>query len=170
MKRGVRDRNLYFLKGTTVTGTLAASTGSDTDTSKPWHMRLGHTGEKSLQTLGKKGLLKGAKTCKVDFCEHCVLGKKTKVKFGTAVHNTQGILDYVHTDVWGPTKTASLDGKHYFVSFVDDYSRRNWVYTMTSKDEVLGIFVEWRKMMELQTGRKIKVLRSDNRGEYMSDP
>ena len=39
-------------------------------------MRLGHDGEKSLQTLAMQGLLKGAKTCKLDYCEQCVLGKK----------------------------------------------------------------------------------------------
>ncbi|MBZ2164386.1 GAG-pre-integrase domain-containing protein, partial [Alteromonas stellipolaris] len=88
-------------------------------TSRLWHMRLGHTGEKFLQTLAKQGLLKGEKTCKMEFCEHCVLGKKTKVKFGTAIKQTKRILDYIHTDVWGPSKNASLGGKHYFVSFVD---------------------------------------------------
>ena len=46
---------------------------------------------------------------------------------------------------------------------------RNWVYTISHKNDVLGIFVEWRIRMELQTGRKIKILRSDNRGEYKSD-
>jgi len=58
-------------------------------------------------------------------CEHCVLSKKVKVKFSTTIHRTKGILDYVHTDVWGPSKNVSLGGKQYFISFVDDYSRRN---------------------------------------------
>ena len=62
-------------------------------------MRLGHTIEKSLQALAKQGLMKGAKTCKLEFCEHCVNGKKTKVKFGTAIHHTKGILDYVYMNV-----------------------------------------------------------------------
>jgi transposase InsO family protein len=118
----------------------------------------------------KQGLLKGAKTCKIDFCKHCVFGKQTRVKFGTAIHQTKGTLDYVHTDVWGPSKVASLGGKHYFVSFVDDYSRRVWVHIMRHKDEVLDIFLKWKKLIETQTGRKIKRLRSDNGGEYMSDP
>ena len=131
---------------------------------------MGHTCEKSLQALCKKWLLKGAKSGKIEFCEHCVLGKKTKVKFGTAIHQTRGILDYVHTDVWGPTKTASLGGRHWFVTFVNDYSRRCWVYTMTKKSEVLDLFVEWKKRLELQTRRKIKTLRSDNDGEYTSNP
>ena len=91
------------------------------------------------------------------------------MKFGTAIHNTEGILDYIHTDVWGPTKTASLGGKHYFVTFVDDFSRRVWVYTMKSKDEVFETFLVWKKMVENQTRRKIKVLRSDNGTEYRND-
>ncbi|KAM1197580.1 hypothetical protein ACFX1Q_009862 [Malus domestica] len=98
---------------------------SDSDTTRLWHMRLGHAGEKALQGLVKKGLLKGATTCKLDFYEHCVLGKQTRVKFGTAVHQTKDILEYVHSDVWGPTKTPSLSGRHGFVTFVDDYSRRS---------------------------------------------
>ena len=76
----------------------------------------------------------------------------------------------MHSDVWGPTQNASLGGKHWFVTFVDDYSRRVWVYTMKNKDEVLKIFLDWKKMVETQTDRKIKRLRSDNGGEYTSDP
>ena len=133
-------------------------------------MRLGHAGEKALQILVKQGLLKGVRTGKLDFCEHCVLGKQKRVSFGTALHNTKGILDYVHTDVWGPTRTPSMSGKHYFVTFVDDFSRRVWVYLMKQKNEVLEIFLKWKKMIETQTGRKIKRLRSDNGTEYTNDP
>jgi len=105
---------------------VATFTDSDDDSIRLWHMRLGHTGEKSLQALAKKGLLKGTRTCKLEFCEHCVIGKKTKVKFDTTTHCTDGILDFVHTDIWGPTKTASIGGNHYFMTFIDDYSRRCW--------------------------------------------
>ena len=173
--KGTRQGDLYFLDGSTVTGRVAVSTSSSSeddasDTSKLWHMRLGHVGEKALQGLVKQGLLKGAKTGKLEFCEHCVLGKQTRIKFGTAIHRTKGILAYVHTDVWGPSKNASLGGKHYFVSFIDDFSRRVWIYTMKHKDEVLDIFLTWKKMIETQTGRRIKKLRSDNGGEYTSDP
>ena len=92
------------------------------------------------------------------------------MKFDTATHCTKGILDYVHTDVWGPIKTTSIGGNQDFVTFIDDYSRPCWVYTMKHKREVLKLFVELKKNMEKSTGRKIKVLRSDNGGEYKSDP
>ncbi|KAH9793297.1 hypothetical protein KPL71_004477 [Citrus sinensis] len=166
--QGVRRHNLYYLKGGITDEANVVE--AHNDTTKLWHVRLGHAGEKSLQTLMRHGLLKGTKTCKLNFCEHFVVGKKIKVKFGTANHDTREILEYVHIDVWGPTKTASIGGSHYFITFVDDFSRRVWVYTMRVKDEVLDIFVKWKKLVETQTGRKIKVLRSNNGGEYTSDP
>ena len=95
-----------------------------------------------MQALARQGLLKGAGACKLEFCKHCIIRKKTKVKFGTATHCTKGLLDYVHTDVWGPIKTASIGGNHYFVSFIDDYSRRCWVYTMKHKGECPRIICE----------------------------
>jgi len=52
------------------------------------------------QALAKKDLLKGAKTYKLKFCEHCIIGNKIKVKIGTTIHYTEEILDYIHTDVW----------------------------------------------------------------------
>ena len=69
-------------------------------------------------------------------------------------------------DVWGPTKTASLGGHQYFVSIVDDYSRRCWVYLMRQRVEALELLVKWKNLMENKTGRKIKVLRYDYVEKY----
>ena len=107
-------------------------------------------------------LLKGTKTLKLNFCEYCIVCKKIRVKFSMANHDTREILKYVHSDVWGATKTASIGGSHYFITFIDDFSRHVWVYTMRAKDKVLEIFVKLKKLIETQIGRKIKVLRSNN--------
>ena len=56
------------------------------------------------------------------------------------------------------------------MTFIDDYSRQCWVYTMKHKGEVLELFVKWKKNLERSTGKKIKILRSDNGGECRSDP
>ncbi|GJX81498.1 retrovirus-related pol polyprotein from transposon TNT 1-94 [Tanacetum coccineum] len=152
--KGIRKiNNTYHYKGRTVVGTIAAVTDGDINSEavKLWHMRLGHAGEKSLNLLIKQGLLKGLSSCKLELYEHCINGKTTRVKFGTTIHKTQGILDYVHSNVWGPSKTRSIGGRHYYVTFVDDFSRRVWVYTLKTKDEVLGVFIKWKKMMETQT-------------------
>ncbi|KAE8703256.1 DEAD-box ATP-dependent RNA helicase 57 [Hibiscus syriacus] len=172
--KGTRKRNnVYYFLGSTIVRTTAVAASTDeqkSEATRLWHMRLGHVGEKSLKFLIDQGLMKGARACKLSFCEHCIKGKKTRVKFGTTIHDTKGILDYVHSDVWGPSKTTSLGGTHYYVTFVDDFSRRVWVYTMKTKNEVLGFFLKWKKMVETQTGRKIKRLRTDNGGEYKNDP
>ncbi|KAI9161443.1 hypothetical protein LWI28_017553 [Acer negundo] len=110
--KGTRQRNLYFLDGYTVTGRAAISSSSDdeaSDTSRLWHMRLGHVGEKALQGLVKQGLLKGAKTGKLDFCEHCVMGKQTRVKFGTAIHRTKATLVLFTLMFGGLPKMLSLE-------------------------------------------------------------
>ena len=57
--------------------------------------------------LYKRKLLKGVKMYKLDFCKFYVLGKHNRVQFKIAIHKTEGILDYVHSDVWGPVRTAS---------------------------------------------------------------
>ena len=119
--KGIRkNNNKYYYQGSTVIGVAAVTSRheKEVEATKLWHMRLGHTGEKSLKTLSDQGLLKGLKNTSLEFREHCVKGKQTRVKFGTAIHNTKGILDYVHSDVWGPSKTPSLGGKHYFVTFL----------------------------------------------------
>ena len=115
-------------------------TTSDEDTIRLWHIRLGHPGIRSLQGLVSQGLLKGVKSLKMDFCEHCILGKQTHVKFAGSLHQTDDILDYIHTDVWGPTQNPSLGEKRYFVTFVDDLSKRFLVYFMDHKHEALEVF------------------------------
>ena len=85
---------------------MTTSVDLDEDAIKIWHMRLDHVGEKFIQALAKQGLSKGAKTCRLKFCEHCVLSNKIKVKFGTIIYRIKGILDYVYTNVSVPFKTC----------------------------------------------------------------
>jgi transposase InsO family protein len=54
------------------------------------------------------------------------------------------------------------------VLFIDDHSRKTWIYFLKTKDGVLARFQEFKAQVENLTGRKIKVLRSDNGGEYTS--
>ncbi|KAE8681185.1 Detected protein of unknown function [Hibiscus syriacus] len=98
MKGKMTAGNIYRLLGSTVTGGVHSVESCD-DTTKLWHMRLAHLSERGMEELHKRNLLHGVKSCKLDFCKYCVLGKQTKVRFKTAKHTTQGILDYVHSDI-----------------------------------------------------------------------
>ena len=53
------------------------------------------------------------------------------------------------------------------VSFIDDYSRRLWVYPIKKKSDVFPVFKEFKAQVELETGKRIKCLRTDNGGEYV---
>jgi len=65
-------------------------------------------------------------------------------------------------------QTRSLGGASYFVIFIDDRSRYTWVYFIRRKSDIFEYFKEFRTMVEKQTGKCIKILRSDQGGEYKS--
>ena len=54
------------------------------------------------------------------------------------------------------------------LTFIDDYSKKTWVFILKHKDEVFKNFKQWKVMIEKQTGKKIKRLRTDNRLEFYS--
>ena len=62
--------------------------------------------------------------------------------------------------------TNALKGGKYFVTFIDDHSRKTWIYFLKTKDEVFEIFKEFKALVENMIGKKIKTLHSDNGGEY----
>jgi transposase InsO family protein len=78
------------------------------------------------------------------------------------------VLDIVHTDVCGPMQTRSLGGTFYFMLLIDDCTRYTWVYFLRRKSDVFEYFKEFRTMVEKKTGKSIKILHSDQGGEYKS--
>ena len=61
-----------------------------------------------------------------------------------------------------------LQGESYFLTFIDDRSRYTWVYFIKRKGDVFEYFKEFKTMIEKQIERCIKILRSNNGGEYVS--
>ena len=72
----------------------------------------------------------------------------------------------VYSDVCGPMKMRSLGGSLYFVTFIDDHSRKLWAYILKSKDQVLEVFKQFQALVERQTGKKLRCIRTDNGEEY----
>ena len=68
--------------------------------------------------------------------------KDTKKTFPSSKRKAKGILEIIHSDVCGPMSSNSLSGYAYYVSFIDDFSRKTWVYFMKNKDEVFSKFKE----------------------------
>jgi len=102
-----------------------------------------------------------------DVCRGCVLGKYAKAAFSRRNNRAEGVLGLIHLDICGPMSTRALSGGDYFVTFIHDHSRKIWIYFLKVKDEVFDCFREFKALVENMTGKKIKVLHSDNGGEYM---
>ena len=100
-------------------------------------------------------------------CKGCAQGKNVKSPFPSSDNKAKGILDIVHSDVCGPMTTTSLSGYVYYVSFIDDYSRKTWIYFLKGKNEVFNKFKEFKALVENLSEKKIKTFRSDNGGESL---
>ena len=102
-----------------------------------WHNRLAHMSEKGLQLLARQSLVpipsaKG-KGMTVNSCDHCLFGKHRRVSFSIPAKREENILELIHSDVYGPIEVESLCGNRYFVTFIDDASRKTWVFCLRYK-------------------------------------
>ena len=88
------------------------------------------------------------------------------MKLNTGVHSTKDIVDYIHFDLWGPSPVLSKGAFGYLMIFIDDYSRKVWMYSLKSKDQVFVNFKQFRDLIEKQTEKKIMRLRTNNALEY----
>ena len=100
-------------------------------------------------------------------CEHFLYGKQAVNSHSLVSKKQCEPLELVHSDVCGPMPTVSLGGANYFVTFIDDFSRKVWAYPLKRKDEVLSVFKKFVTLVETETGKKVKCLCSDNNGEYI---
>jgi transposase InsO family protein len=135
------------------------------------HHRYGHLNYNDLMLLQRKTMIEGLHVMKNDHfpCEACALGKQHRKEF--PIHTEKRQIDIpklIHIDVCRPMQTRSLGGASYFLIFVDDRSRYTWVYFIRRKSDVFEYFKEFITITEKQTGKCIKVLRSDEGGEYTS--
>ena len=101
-------------------------------------------------------------------CKHCQLGKQTRVSFKTKEHSSSKPLELVNTNLYGPTRTKSLQGESYFMLFIDDFTRMCWVFFLKEKLEAFQKFKAFKILVESEIGKKLKCLISDNGGESTS--
>ncbi|CAL5343355.1 unnamed protein product [Camellia sinensis] len=118
-----------------------------------WHFRYGHLNFGGLKTLQQKDMVIGLPqiTAPSEVCEECVK-----------------VLELVHSDICGPITPCSDGGKRYIITFIDDYSRKIWVYLLQEKSEAFAAFKSFKALVEKEVGQLIKVLRKDRGGEYNS--
>jgi hypothetical protein len=139
-----------------------------------WHKRFGHICMETLRMMKNKDIVRGLETLNftgkpnVSKCEICNIMKATRLKFHKReIPRVSERLDLIHMDICGPITPASMSGKRYFITFVDDATRKSEVYFLEKKSEAMEKFKEFKIKVEKQTGLKIKRIRSDNGGEFI---
>ncbi|GJV41454.1 retrotransposon protein, putative, ty1-copia subclass [Tanacetum coccineum] len=123
----------------------------------------------ALNMLHVKFFCKNIDEESFDKCESCISGKMTKKPFNKNIERATDLLGLIHTDVCGPLRHVSRKGASYFLTFTDDFSRYGYVYLLKHKHEVFETFKVFKAEVEFTIlGKKIKALRSDRGGEYLS--
>jgi hypothetical protein len=134
-----------------------------------WHRRYAHINYQALPFL--KRMVEGIpelQSTHEGICKGCALGKNAKKPFSSSNNRSNKILDLIHSDVCCLMPVKSLGGSLYYVIFIYDYSRKTWLYLLKTKDEVFNKFQEFKAEIENLTNKKIKILRTNNGGEYTS--
>ncbi|SDA04194.1 BZ3500_MvSof-1268-A1-R1_C121g00660 [Microbotryum saponariae] len=119
------------------------------------HRCLGHLAPSSIQKMIAAGLLDG-------------FGAGYSDKDVEEFSHSAERLGLVHSDVLS-FPTPSLTGKRYLVTFLDDHSRKLWAYAIDHKSDVFPTFQTWLAEVELETNARLRILRTDNGGEYRSN-
>ena len=105
-----------------------------TSSSELWHRRLGHIHYKALPDLQNMVCgMPSISLSKNEICKGCMLGKNIKKDFPSSDNRAKSILDLVHSNVCGPMSSPSLSVCLYYVIFIDDYSRKRWIYFLKLK-------------------------------------
>lgn len=82
-------------------------------------------------------------------CESCIMAKQHRESFPVGRSNKARVpLELVHTDICGPMQTPSLGGSLYFLTFIDDFSRKTWIYFLKEKSDAFYKFKEFKSMVE----------------------
>ncbi|GJY82336.1 zinc finger, CCHC-type containing protein [Tanacetum coccineum] len=137
-----------------------------------WHARLGHLNFDDINKMTRKGLVEGIPRINHvgQICDACLLGKHSRTPFpNQAKFRSKNPLDLVYGDLCGPISPTTHSGKKLIFLLVDDCTRFMWAYFLTSKDQALSTFKEFRQKIEMEMRMKVRMLRTDRGGEFTSN-
>ncbi len=161
---------LYELQGCSNLKGQTASVAMTEGDLELWHRRMGHIHPEGLLQMSRQKMVNGLplkKDSKLKFCGSCQYGKQSRSPFPKGAVRAKEVMEIIHSDLCGPNST-SIGGSKYFITFIDDYSRHVAVYFMREKSQALSFFKTYVAAMENLTGKKVKILQTDNGTEYVN--
>ena len=168
LARVSRSRNRLYIARLQLANPVCLAAHSD-DEAWRWHARYGHVNFRALRQLARNDLVRGLPLFdKADrVCEACLTGKQRRAPFPQAALRRAGeVLELVHADLCGPISPPTPGGKRYFLLLVDDKSRFMWLRLLTTKDEAVAEIRHFKAGVEVETGRKLRLLCTERGGEF----
>ena len=172
----VNDNNAAYLDGKVVPAIefeMAGAVSTLPVDSTLWHRRFGHLNHGDLKEMIRHGLAHGiaiqSDALSDPICEPCLAGKLHRAPIPkSATHRASKPLELVHSDLHGPISVQTPQGWRYWITFIDDYSRY-WVVTpLRKKSDAFEALKRFIAFAENQLDSKLKCLRDDKGGEYIS--
>nr|GEW55701.1 putative ribonuclease H-like domain-containing protein [Tanacetum cinerariifolium] len=157
-------------KGTIKTDLTCLVAKASADECMLWHRRLGHLNFKTMNKLVRHNLVRGLPIKCFEnnhTCTACLKGKQHKTYCKSKlVNSVSKPLHTLHMDLFGPTSVSSISHKWYCLVVTDDFSRFTWTFFLKTKDETSGILRKFITEIKNLKDLKVKIIRSDNGGEF----
>lgn len=102
-------------------------------------------------------------------CEICLTRQKSRNYLKShETHILVGVLDVIHFNIYGPFEVPSQGGNKYYITFVDEFNKNIQLLLIKAKRKDFGMFNKFRVLTEKQYDRTLKILKTDDGGEYIS--
>ena len=173
--QGKRHNNLYYLDAHTkcaIEHTNIAIKLKRSYTWQEWHKHLGHIAITGLCTLHGKNLVNGfaiADSTQTFECDTCIKAKHTcRPLPKKAIQQECKSGETTHSDLWGPAPMTGFQGEKYYISFVDEATRRTKLMYLRHKNEAAAKMKQYLSWIERQGDKLPKIIHVDNGHKYMN--
>ncbi len=149
-------------------GALPAQNQATNKDASLWHQRTGHISPEYLRAL--RNAAEGVDIPQVPdslHCDACHLASQRRQNNREPHKRAEKPFERVYSDVSGPHECTALN-ERWFVVFIDDHTRYEWVFILRTKGDVKDAVAQFFKLIERQYGVQVKVLHTDNGGEYVN--
>lgn len=134
-----------------------------------WHRRYAHINTHIIKRTCRNKSARGLPDLKRNgySCETCKINKFRRVSFKTIGRTrSKKPLELLHMDMWGPAEVTGRNGERYFLSIIDDYSKKTSLYPLTEKSKVFEVFKRHVTQAERSLDCRVKSIRTDNGREF----
>ena len=136
------------------------------------HCKLGHIAHAAIKYVVSNGFITGINLdlwSKLEIYKVCVKAKSAHQPFPkeSLIWATK-YGEQVHWDLWGPASVKNINGHYYVATQIDDVTWEIMLYFQEKRSEALKSYKKDEVLIETQTGNHIKIMCSDQGGEFLS--